>query len=73
MFKIEIESDDGRKLDISKDNYIYFKDSAGEETYWEWEHLHGKAQDFNPIFAEARSFLDRFADLLPDLPMTAIR
>jgi hypothetical protein len=73
MFKIIIEDDHGRKLEMSKGSYIYFKDADGDDAYWEWEHLAGNTEKFDQIFSEAGSMLDRTAELLPNLPMSALR
>ena len=73
MFKIIIESDDGRRLDMSKESYISFRNSDGKETYWEWEHLEGNTDKYEQIFTAARAMLDRIPDLLPDIPMTGYR
>ncbi len=41
MFKIEITDEDGRQLQVSKRNFLYFKKADGTERYWEWEHIRG--------------------------------
>lgn len=73
MFKIEIQADDGRELKMSKDNFIYFRGADGKDTYWEWEHIAGKAAAFDPIFKQAKALIDKAEEHLPDLPMTGLR
>lgn len=73
MFKIEIKADDGRELKMSKGSFIYFKAADGKDTYWEWEHIRGREEEFGPVFEKARALVDKAQKLLPDLPMTGLR
>jgi hypothetical protein len=73
MFKIEIQADDGRELKVSRDNFIYYRDAEGRDSYWEWEHIRGKAKQFDPIFEEAKMLIEKVESRLPDLPMTGLR
>lgn len=73
MFKIEIQTDDGRTLKLSKDLFIYYQDADGKDTYWEWEHIRGRAAQFDPIFAQARALVDKTEERLPDLPTSGLR
>ncbi|MGB5984093.1 MAG: hypothetical protein WBG37_02230 [Desulfobacterales bacterium] len=69
MFKIEIAADDGRQLKISKENFLYFMNAEGTDSYWEWEHIRGRAADLEPLFEQARELLASAEKRLPDLPM----
>ena len=73
MFKIEIKADDGRVLKMSKNNFIYYRDTEGNDTFWEWEHIVGKAAKFEPLFSQARKLIDQAEKQLPDLPMPGLR
>lgn len=73
MFKIEIQTDDGRELKMNKDNFIYYKDSDGNDSYWEWEHIAGNAAVFDPLFAKAEELMGEAEKKLPDLPMSGVR
>jgi hypothetical protein len=73
MFKIEIQAEDRRELKMSRDNFIYYKDADGKDSYWEWKHIAGKAAAFDPIFNRAADLVDTVAERLPDLPMTGLR
>jgi hypothetical protein len=73
MFRVEIQTDDGRELKISKNSFVYYRGADGKNTYWEWEHIAGKAQEFDPLFDQARSLIDKAEEHLPDLPMTGLR
>ncbi len=73
MFKIEIKTDDGRELKISKENFIYFKFADGTDTFWEWEHVAGRTEDFDPLFSQAQRLIDEAQARLPDIPMSAWR
>ena len=53
MSKIEIKADDGRVLKISDNNFIYYRDTDGNDIFWEWEHVSGKAEEFKRLFAQA--------------------
>lgn len=73
MFKIEIQADDGRELKMTRDNFIYFKFADGTDTFWEWEHVAGRADDFDALFAKARQLVDAAEKRLPDMPMSGLR
>lgn len=73
MFKIEINADDGRELKMSKDNFIYYRDAEGNDSFWEWEHIAGKAEEFDPLFTQARALIDQAESCLPDIPMPGLR
>ena len=73
MFKIDIQTDDGRMLEMSKDLFIYYQDAGGKDTYWEWEQFRGRAAQFDPIFAQARALVDKTEERLPDLPIPGMR
>lgn len=63
MFKISISTDDGRVLQISRMNYLYYKDACGMEYYWAWEGLGYTAHALDPIFTNTEGLLDRVAEL----------
>ena len=73
MFKIEIRAEDGRELKMTKDNFIYYKFADGTDTFWEWEHIAGKADVFDPLFTQARRLVEEAEKRLPDLPMSGLR
>jgi hypothetical protein len=73
MIKFEIQTDDGRELKVSKNNFIYYRDTEGTDTYWEWEHIQGKEKQFEPIFNEVRKLLKKAETHLLRLPMTNLR
>ncbi|MGA6925522.1 MAG: hypothetical protein WBY88_07565 [Desulfosarcina sp.] len=73
MFKIEIQSDDGRELKISRDNFVYFKAADGRDTFWEWEHIRAKSEAFDPLFDQASKLIDEAEAHLPDWPMSGLR
>jgi hypothetical protein len=63
MFKISISTDDGRVLQISRMNYLYYKDACGMEYYWDWEGLGSNAHALDPIFRRSESLLDQVTRL----------
>ena len=73
MFNIEIKADDGRELKIAKDNFIYFKYADGTDTFWEWEHIRGRAEDFLFLFNQAKRMIEETEKRLPDQPMSGLR
>lgn len=73
MIKIEIQRADGRELKVSRENFIYFKGADGRDTFWEWEHIGGKGEVFDPLFEKAARLLDEAEANLPDWPMSGRR
>jgi hypothetical protein len=73
MFKIEIHLDDGRELKMSKGDFIYYKDTDGIDTYWEWEKIAPTQEKFDALFKEAADIVDRAVRRLPDIPMPGNR
>lgn len=73
MFTIQIQDDAGRQLKMAKNNYIYYKGADGKDTFWEWEHIAAKAEAFDPIFAQAKTLIDKAEESLPNLAMSGLR
>ena len=73
MFKIEIHTEDGRELKMSKGDFIYFKDVDGIDTFWEWEKITPLKEKFERLFEDADRLVDNAAERLPNIPMPGTR
>lgn len=71
--KIQIESDEGVKIDIDWGKYLFHRDREGQETFYEWEHLTGNEAELKPIFAHAEKMIKQIQDFLPRKPLSALR
>ena len=49
------------------------KGADGKDTFWEWEHIAAKAEAFDPIFAQAKTLIDKAEQSLPNLAMPGLR
>jgi len=67
MPNLTIKGRDGRELQISLGNFIYFKDAEGEVN-WEWEYIPNLHQEIEKLIARTEMMLDEVKKLLPDLP-----
>ena len=73
MFKIEIHAADGRELQMSQGDFIYYKDADGVDTFWEWEKIVPIEDRFLALFQEADKLVDKAAERLPNIPMPGKR
>lgn len=73
MIKIEIHAEDGSEVKVSKGNFVYYKEPSGKDHYWEWSHFSGRDTDFEQIFEAARGLAASVRDILPEIPMSAMR
>jgi len=73
MFKIEIKANDGLELKMSKNHFICYRNAGGRDSFWEWEHIAGKAEEFDPLFTPPRTLSDQAEKYLPDIPMPGLR
>jgi hypothetical protein len=73
MPHLVIRSEDGRELQISPRNYVFFRDEEGEVN-WEWEYLPAEIRSaIQKLVGRADGMLDEVKDLLPDVPMGRIK
>lgn len=71
--KIQIESDDGQKLDVDWGTYLFYRDPEGRETFYEWEHLTGNEAELEPVFSDADRIMKQIVSFLPRKPLSALR
>lgn len=70
--KIEIETEDGRKIEVRVGSHFYLRKADGRDAYWDWEHFGARSDEFEPVFQDARELLERLERLLPDLSTAAM-
>ncbi|MFO7965873.1 MAG: hypothetical protein R6U50_18245 [Desulfobacterales bacterium] len=73
MAKIEIKCDDGREIQISRGNYVFYKEADGKEHFWEWSHFSGREKDFDRVEETAAGMVRSIEAILPDIPLSAVR
>jgi len=73
MFKIEIETEDGKTLRTSRGEYLFFRTADGKETYYEWEHLAGRGDELAAVFESAGRIVGMVEDFLPEEPYPPLR
>lgn len=65
--KIEIEHDDGSKMELKRGSHVYYRTAEGREGFWDWQHFNTRTAEFNPLFEDAKKIFDRFTALIPDI------
>ena len=65
MKKITIETQAGVEFEISPGNHVFYKESNGRETYWDWQELHGIQEKIGELYDESIRTLDRIKSIVP--------
>jgi len=72
MPDLMIKTEDGRELQITRNNFIFLRDKEGEVN-WEWQYIDVIHPQIEDILKRSEKLVDEVKSLLPDKPMGRLK